>query len=119
MTRFLKVADSVCRWLFVLVTWLVCVALIYDYWQTFEGLINTLTSSVPLPGLILGGVIMIGMLYVLVRYGMVLRFVVIMLFFLSIAILYSYVGSRLSTTLSNALDGPNKKSTRTLKTINS
>jgi hypothetical protein len=104
MSRFLKITDTVCRWLFVLVTWLVCVVFLYDYWQTFQGLITAITSGVPLPGLLLGGMIVLGLAWILISYGKLLRFSVVLLFFLSVAVLYSYVGSRLSTTLSTVLD---------------
>ncbi|MFB6347814.1 MAG: hypothetical protein ABEK50_19025 [bacterium] len=103
-SRTVKMGRKISRWFFVVVTWLILVVLLWDFWRFFERLTVQffLRSSLP----VLAGLITLAVLLVTAMFEAewLLKLIICMLFFLSIAVLYSYVGYELTYTLQNAID---------------
>lgn len=109
--KFVRNVKTTFRWLFVVITWLISVVLIYDFWSLFRNFtwMLFLESSLPvIIGLALCGLVI---LLAVFRYTKLLQFIVVILFFLSVALLYSYVGKRLANRLTSSFGTYEKKTT--------
>lgn len=107
--RLIKIADRISRWLFVLTTWLICIVFIYDFWNVFQEFTWKVFLESSLPILI--GILTVLVLAILSVYqnAWLLRLFVCLIFFLSIAVLYSYVGSKLSHQLKDSFSIVNQE----------
>lgn len=103
-SKSVRLSRRICRWLFVLLTWVIAAVFLWDFWRLFRNFTFSLLFESSIP--VLTGLLTLVVGIVLVRFQSIWLFKVFvcMLFFLSIALLYSYVGVRLTDRIGRLAD---------------